>query len=83
MVAYELIQKLEQLDYFDQLLKGGIIPMHLIDYKMIYEFYVNELNTLKKIRWVKNTKRQAIENTAGEYNISERTVYEIIKKMKS
>jgi len=83
MVAYELIQKLEKLDYFDQLLKGGIVPMNMIDYKVIYEFYMNDLKRLKSDKWAKNIKGQAKSNTAEEFNITERMVWVIVKRMRS
>lgn len=75
MVAYELIKELEQLPYFNQLLKSGLLPINWIDYKVIYEFYLNELK-------VQDSKTQALTNTSTEFNISERSVYLIIQKMR-
>lgn len=76
MVAYELIQKLEDLPYFNELLKRGLVPINWMDYKLIFEFYESEL---KKEKF----RKQALTNTAVEFNVSERTVYLIIKKMKN
>jgi len=82
MVAYELIKKLEALPYFKDLLKQGIIPINWVDYKVIYEFYQNELKRLKADKWKSNKiARQAKINTSEEFGISERFVYLIIKKM--
>lgn len=80
--TYEIFKKLETLPFFNRLLTDGIIPVHLLDYKVIYEFYINELETLKRERWTKNRKGQAIQSTMDEYSISKSTVYEIVKMMK-
>jgi hypothetical protein len=83
MVTYELIKKLETLPFFNDLLTSGIIPMNMIDYKVIFEFYNQELCQLSKSKYNKNVKSQAQFNTATEYNISEKTVRNVVKKMKS
>ena len=75
MSTYELIEKLEKLDYFNDLLKSGLLPMNWLDYKLIYEFYRTE-------RKKEKFKKQALTNTADEFSVSERTVYLIIQKMK-
>ncbi|WP_417867958.1 hypothetical protein [Xanthomarina gelatinilytica] len=83
MSNYDLINKLESLPYFNTLLKQGIIPMNWVDYKVIYEFYCSELERLKREKYrAGSIKRQAKENTAAEYSISERSVYLIIEKMR-
>lgn len=74
--TYDLIQKLEDLPYFNELLKSGLVPINWVDYKLIYEYYRTEL---KKEKF----RKQALTNTADEFNVSERTVYLIIKKMKN
>lgn len=76
ITTHELIQKLEDLPYFNELLKRGLVPINWVDYKLIYEFYKVEL---KK----EAMRKQALTNTADEFNVSERTVYLIIKKMKN
>ena len=82
MATYDLIKELEALKSFPKLVKRGIIPVNWIDYKVIYEFYLLELEKLKTDGVIKHgDKRQAKENTAEEYGISERTVYLIAKKM--
>lgn len=83
MSNYELIRQLEELPYFNSLLKQGIIPMNWVDYKVIYEFYCQEVERLKREKYVSGKfTRQAKLNTAEEYGISERSVYLIIKKMR-
>lgn len=74
MSTYDLINKLEKLDYFNELLKSGLVPVNWIDYKVIYEFYKKERISCKY-------RKQALTNTADEFSISERSVYLIIQKM--
>jgi hypothetical protein len=85
MVAnYELILQLEKLDYFNKLVKKGILPLSWKNYKEIYEFYLVEKNKLKLNKWTKKkTFRQAKSNTSEKFNISERSVYLIIQKMEN
>lgn len=84
VTTYKLIEKLQQLDYFNDLLRRGVIPANWLDYKMIYEYYCAELETLRLDKWkTKSVERQAKHNTAEKFSISERSVYLIIQKMKS
>ena len=77
------MNKLEQLPFFSELLSSGIIPVNLVTYKVIFEFYVKDLERLQSAKYkIKGVKRQAKENTAQEFNISERSVYLILEKMK-
>ena len=73
MSNYELIVKLEKLDYFKDLLKQGIIPLNWTNYKQIYEFYQHEKKHAKG--------KQLITNVSEKFKISERSVYAIIQKM--
>ena len=73
MSKYELIAKLEQLDYFNDLLKQGIVPINWTTYKQIYEFYQQEKQHAKG--------KQLITNVSEKFKISERSVYAIIQKM--
>lgn len=83
MSNYDLINKLEELPYFNTLLKQGIIPMNWVDYKVIYEFYLSELEKLKREGLPKRTAlRTAKTITADEYRIAESNVYKIIQKMR-
>ena len=75
MSTYDLINKLEKLDYFNDLLTSGIVPTNMLDYKVIYEFYQKESERCSR-------KKQALTNTADEFGVSERSVYLIIQKMK-
>lgn len=76
MVTYELISRLQDLPYYNELLKQGIIPITLIDYKVIYEFYCKEKNSGIK-------GGQLITNVGEEFNIGDRLVYNIVKKMET
>ena len=71
---YKLLEKLEKLNYFNELLKQGIIPINWLTYKQIYEFYCQEKQNEKG--------KQLITNVAEEFKISESSVYDIVKKMK-
>lgn len=74
--SYELLSKLQSLPYYKDLLKQGIIPITLIDYKVIYEFYCQE-----KASGVKGG--QLITNVGEEFNIGDRMVYIIVKRMET
>lgn len=83
MSNYDLINKLEELPYFNTLLKQGIIPMNWVDYKVIYEFYKCTLEQLTREGLPKRTAlRTAKTITADEYSIAESSVYKIIQKMR-
>lgn len=75
MSTYDLINKLEGLPYFNDLLKSGLVPVNWLDYKVIFEFYKAELDR-------ETRRKQALTNTAEEFNVSERTVYLIVQKMR-
>lgn len=75
MGGYELIQELEKLPYFNDLLKRGLIPVNWLDYKVIYEYYCDQIE-------IEKFRKQALTNTSDEFGVSERTVYLIIQKMK-
>ena len=72
---YEVISKLQKLDFFSQLLTKAILPMYWVDYKVIYDFYSQEKLKVKK--------SQAITNTSEEYKVSEGQIYHIIKRMEN
>ena len=73
MSTYELISKLEKLDYFHDLLRQGILPSNWSTYKTIYDYYLEEKENLKG--------KQLITTVADKFNISDRSVYLIIQKM--
>lgn len=70
MVNYDFIKSLDN-SLFIQMVKRGIISIHVMDYVTIYEFYLNELKT--------NSKSVAIVSTAEKFNCHENTIYNIIK----
>lgn len=76
MVKYELLSKLQELPYYNQLLKQGVVPITLVDYKVIYEWYLQEKSSGTK-------GGQLITNVGEEFKIGDRTVYAIIKSMES
>lgn len=73
--TYKLLLRLEKLPYFNDLLLSGIVPVNVLDYKVIYEYYLVECENEEK-------KTQALTNTAIEFGVSDRTVYDIIRKMR-
>ena len=73
--TYNLIKKIENDSLFIILLKKGLIPLSILDRKCYYERYILERTT--------NSKLQSITNTADEYNVSERTIYNAIKLMEN
>lgn len=54
----------------------GILPCHLLDWKLFYEKYESELIE-------NNSKEQAYQNTADEYGVSTKTVKRAVKFMTS
>ena len=75
MGTYEIIKDLQENDRLNLFLRKGIIPLSIIDYKNIYEFYVSEL--------CRNKKMQSIENTCEKFKCKKDKVYFSIKKMES
>lgn len=82
MSLYQIILKLEQLDYFPELIKKGIIPAIFIDYKVIYEYYLSQVPTLHKSEKLNRShRRKAKVIAAEEFNLSEAQVYKIVRKL--
>jgi len=73
---YKHLQKLEELNLLDTLVKQGIISITLAGQKMIYEIYLKEKNVAKN-------KTEAVVNTSIETKTPERTIYRIIKAMEN
>ncbi len=73
---YKHLQKLEELNLLDTLVKQGIISITLAGQKMIYEVYLKERSSAKN-------KTEAVVNTSIETNTPERTIYRIIKAMEN
>jgi hypothetical protein len=72
MVNYEFLKK---IDYkvFLELVRRGIIPVHIMDYLTVYETYLSEVKT--------NKKSIAITYCADKYNCSENTIRNVINFM--
>jgi len=74
MVTYELIKQLESNSIFLDLLKKGVVPIKVLDYKCIYE------------RWL-TFKAEGFSNaesytyTADEYKLSENTIRNAVNFM--
>lgn len=74
--TYELIEETKKLGLLDKLIDAGVIPASYTTYSKIFEFYAIEERACK-------TKGEALTNTAEEFGASERTIYWIIKKMRT
>lgn len=85
MIAYQLIKELEKLPYFNDLLKAGVVAINWVDYTLIYESYLEEVERLKSEEGYSNTKArvQSRSNMAEQFKISELTVKWIIRKLKN
>lgn len=73
MVNYEFIKSLDY-SLFLEMVRRGIIPVTIMDYLTVYEFYLSELKS--------NSKMTAITSSAEKYNCTEQTIYNIIRYMK-
>ena len=67
---YEILKGIEN---FDTLISRGIISIIIVDWIVIYEYYLSERLTEKKM--------QSYENTAEKYNISEKQVRNVVNWM--
>lgn len=72
--TYELIKQIENDMSFTVLLKKGVIPLTVMDKKVYYEYYIQDLQTTGNT-W------QSVINTSEEYNVSQMTVRRAIKFM--
>lgn len=72
MTNYDFLKSIEQ-KLFLELVKRGIIPIHIMDYLLIYETYLNEIKT--------NKKSVCITFCSDKYNLSERTIRRVIEFM--
>ena len=52
----------------------GLIPIHILTWKTIYEFYLDEI--------LYHSKMQAYQNTAENYRVSEKTIRNIVAWMR-
>lgn len=67
-------------DVFLKLIAQGFIPTHILDWKVYYEAYLTEAETLKK-QHGRSKKTRAAGNVADTYKISERCMFSIIAFM--
>jgi len=72
MNNYDFINKIGT-ETFIQLVQRGLIPIHIMDYKSIYETYLNEM--------LRHKKSISILYCAEHYNVHENTIRNIIKFM--
>ncbi|MFL9845460.1 hypothetical protein [Flavobacterium rhizosphaerae] len=78
MNRYETILSLGE--DFMKLMAKSLIPVHILDWKVYYEAYIKEMEYQNK-HFKKPRKSEATATVAAHYNISERTVYNIIAFM--
>ncbi|MXN91294.1 hypothetical protein GR160_08635 [Flavobacterium sp. Sd200] len=78
MTRYETITALG--DNFIKLMGKSLVPVHLLDWKVYYEAYLKELECQKK--YFKKVRKTAVVATvADNYNISERSMFNVIAFM--
>jgi hypothetical protein len=78
MTRYESITSLGE--NFIKLISKGLIPAHILDWKVYYEAYRKEMDALQK-QYGKPKKTRAAGNVADSYKISERCMFSIIAFM--
>lgn len=72
MNNYNFIKSINEKLYLE-LIKRGIIPIHIMDYVLIYETFLKELES--------NKKSVCITYCSDRYNLTERTIRNVIKFM--
>ena len=80
MTRYETIQS--QQENILTLINKKFIPIHILDWKVYYEAYVQEMELLKN-NFSKPTKEEAIQSVMIRYDLSRKTVFNIINFMES
>ena len=75
MAVIDVLEENKDSKLFLTLLRVGVIPISILDRKVYYEFYLEQLKV--------NGKMQSIQNTCEEFNISQKTVYNAINLMES
>lgn len=78
MTRYQTITALGES--FLTLMGKGLIPVHLLDWKVYYEAYIKESENLHN-RYTGRQKTMAAAIVADEYQISTRTLFNIIAFM--
>jgi len=72
-IIYNLLVKLQTLEYYNLLIDKKIVPSNWHTYKLIYEYYIEQRQTLKG--------KVLITKIVDHFYISPRSVYAIIEKM--
>lgn len=78
MTRYETLINLQES--FMQLVAKNIIPVHVLDWKVYYEAYLKETEYHKKY-FKKVRKTHMIQQVAENYNITERTMFNVVAFM--
>jgi hypothetical protein len=78
MTRYEIILKEEKS--FLLLMSNSIVPVHILDWKVYYEAYLQDLERQKKY-CTRVKVLEAIETVAANYDIGKRQLYRIIEFM--
>jgi hypothetical protein len=78
MTRYQTITSLG--DSFLSLMGKGIIPVHLLDWKVYYEAYLKEAENLHT-KYTGRQKTMAAAIVADEFDISRRTMFNVIAFM--
>lgn len=72
MVNYDFLKKIDNM-LFLELVRRGVIPVHIMDYMVVYETYLQQI--------INNKKSVAITYCAEKYNCSENTIRNVINFM--
>jgi hypothetical protein len=73
MTRYETITNLGE--GFLKLISAGIVSVHLLDWKVYYEYYLQEAK--------KNKTSEAVNMVAANYDVSKRHVQRIVAYMEA
>lgn len=73
---YKHLQRLEEMNLLDTLVKQGIISITIAGQKLIYEIYLKKRKDGEK-------KMEAVVNTSVETGTAERTIRRIIDAMEN
>lgn len=70
----DIIEEMIRVGIFDKAIRSGLVSISFKRYYKIYKYYIDKRT--------KSSKMCSIVATSEEFNISERSVYLIIDKMK-
>ena len=80
MTRYETITGLG--DDLVKLIGKRLIPVHILDWKVYYEAYLKETESLQK-SFGKPKTTEAVETIAAQYDLSRRSMFYIVSFMES